>query len=95
MIVYKNDLRGLDANASTCDSCGESLHDHDWADVDKEGKILMCGEGKPLFTMITEDINTGERTVIYGHTTLNVIEMYLQAYIGRDTRVIVELYKGK
>lgn len=47
---------------------------------------------KKLYTMKTQDIKTGEETVMYGHATINVMHDFLEAYLSETTRVIIEEY---
>lgn len=42
-----------------------------------------------LYTMLRENIHTGERTIIYGSATYNVMDDYWQAHVDKDHRVII------
>ena len=35
-------LASLDINGRPCEICGQHMHEHDWADMDRNGFVVDC-----------------------------------------------------
>ena len=48
---------------------------------------------EPLYTLTKIDLKTGNRIVIYGHATANVMSEYWEAYTNEKYAVEIRVFK--